>query len=425
MAQILFIPFAGSGGGSQQDHFAPKYVVGNTPAGDTPLAYSMGGFNYIPDPGDGSGIALALAQSAGPGDIWIRPGTYTKTQARFVVPDGIRVWGAGIELTVIVGSDADNCVWEIGSRSELAWLRCNHPGVVAGVGEELVRVVAETSYVHDLIVDASEASAGGVLIAGIQYAGGGAGNGPILSRLYNNVIVGPPGSGSADPLVMYANVRGSLGGGSDSIVVDCASNTIIGGDAGFVSLGNTGVNPAQGMSFMIGRTVVMGPAVIGFYFDYSPMLIAGPAVVLAFDPTSLIGGAIVLNTFQYEFGDVLLLNLTGSATVPGIFVSEPTPVPNDLPTSVNIHDCTFLFWGDPADPNVPQVLLGQVATPELVRSARVIGNRFISNPGVTPVLLGVGCSNTIVAMNTGDDFSGGAPVIDLGALNEVAHNLWS
>ena len=46
------------------------------------VSNSSGGLVYIADPGDGSGITTALAQADGPGDVWIRPGTYTSTQPR-------------------------------------------------------------------------------------------------------------------------------------------------------------------------------------------------------------------------------------------------------------------------------------------------------------------------------------------------------
>lgn len=92
----------GSGGSSapSQDRFAPKYVVGNAPAGDTAAAYATGGFIYIEDPGDGTGIEAALALAAvTPGDIALRPGVYDFSTGAavmpLVVPAGVRVVGSG------------------------------------------------------------------------------------------------------------------------------------------------------------------------------------------------------------------------------------------------------------------------------------------------------------------------------------------
>lgn len=414
----------GSGPGSGPDRFAPKYLVGNVPNGDSALAYNTAGFMYIPDGGNGAGIATALTQPNGPGDIWIRPGKYTKAQARFIVPPNVRVWGAGY-TTVIVGSGLDNCIWEVGERSEVAWMYNTHPGPIANVGEAVIYCHANVTYVHDIVVDASAASAGSVLIAGVAYSGVG-GGGPIFSRLHNNVIVGPPGAGVFDVATMYANIRGLTLAQNDTVVVDAQSNTLIAGDAGVVSLGDP-VGNAQGISFIIGRAFMIGPAVLGLYFDFSPMIMStGPSIVLAFAPT-IVAGAIVLNTFQYEFGGTLLLNLTdqgqGGVPVPGIIVSEPNPVFGSPPTSADIHDCTLLFWGDPNDSTVPQILLGQNA--ELVRSARVVSNRLISATNVTPVVLGAGCSNSLVGLNTSDG-SGGVNALDLGAGNAPnVNNLWT
>ncbi len=94
------------GGGGGQDRFAPKYLVGNVLNGDSATAYSSNGFFYIPDPGDGSGIAAALlAASALAADVWIRPGLYDLGAGAVVtpltVPPACRVQGAGVGATRI------------------------------------------------------------------------------------------------------------------------------------------------------------------------------------------------------------------------------------------------------------------------------------------------------------------------------------
>jgi hypothetical protein len=93
------IPAQGSGGGGPppqiQDHFCPKIIVGNVPAGDPAVAQAAP-FQYVPDPGDGTGIALALGSlPAGGGDVCVRPGTYDLAGPPLVVPSNSTLFGAG------------------------------------------------------------------------------------------------------------------------------------------------------------------------------------------------------------------------------------------------------------------------------------------------------------------------------------------
>jgi hypothetical protein len=94
----MFIPPGGSGG---TDHFAPKYIVGNVPAGDSAADYSADGFSYFADTGNGAGIEAALA-AAGlvAGDVWIRPGTYALGARVLTVPATVRVMGSGFSTSI-------------------------------------------------------------------------------------------------------------------------------------------------------------------------------------------------------------------------------------------------------------------------------------------------------------------------------------
>lgn len=123
MAQILFL----SGGGplppAGQDRFAPKYLVGNTTAGDSNIAYSAAGFTYIADPGDGSGIRAALlAAQATPGDVWIRPGQYllAASDLPLTIPPRVRVQGAGDTTYIARAGTESYCgVFVLQDRAEL------------------------------------------------------------------------------------------------------------------------------------------------------------------------------------------------------------------------------------------------------------------------------------------------------------------
>lgn len=114
------------GGGNTQptiDRFAPRYLVGNVPAGDSNVP-ETGNFRYIPDPGDGSGLAQALLEAAiNPGDIWVRPGNYGPV-GPLNVPDNVVVKGAGIGLTIINGhTDTDQGVFILGENCSLQDMR--------------------------------------------------------------------------------------------------------------------------------------------------------------------------------------------------------------------------------------------------------------------------------------------------------------
>ena len=122
-AQYILAPGGGGGGAT---YFGPRYIVGNTPNGDSAVSYAAGGFVYIPDPGDGSGIATACTAAGGaPGDIHIRAGTYDLNQpgspgVPFQV-SGIVVSGAGA-ATIILGNNsapAETTVFEVGNGATL------------------------------------------------------------------------------------------------------------------------------------------------------------------------------------------------------------------------------------------------------------------------------------------------------------------
>ncbi len=143
-------PFAGGGApglAAIVDRFAPKYLVGNVPAGDSALAYSQDGFNYLPDPGDGSAIAAALVAASlagGLGDVWIRPGLYTLTAGGLTVPAGVRVMGAGDStvLSYTVPGDGPGTLFFLQNGSELRDFRIVAVDASNATGDGLVEVVS-------------------------------------------------------------------------------------------------------------------------------------------------------------------------------------------------------------------------------------------------------------------------------------------
>ena len=133
-------------GGASVDHFAPKFLIGNVLAGDNADNYSAGGFTYIADPGDGTGIAAALADIVASGvaaDVWIRPGTYTRGLglARFVVPAGCAIRGAGEGAVNIITNAVDDCIFQLGAGASLERVTLTQRGVIGAAGSALIESV--------------------------------------------------------------------------------------------------------------------------------------------------------------------------------------------------------------------------------------------------------------------------------------------
>jgi hypothetical protein len=96
------------------DHFVARFLVGNALRG-APAQQQTGYFRYIQDPGDGSGITIALDEMLALGfacDLCIQEGTYTRAAGlkRYTVPSACRVWSPG--GAIIIGNE-DACVFEL------------------------------------------------------------------------------------------------------------------------------------------------------------------------------------------------------------------------------------------------------------------------------------------------------------------------
>lgn len=115
----------GPSGAAGTDHFAPRYLVGNTLAPYLdPAVPQVAPFVYIPDPGDGTGIEAALAAAAIiPGDVWIRPGTYDLSLGPvvtpMVVPPNVRVYGSGYTTRILGRLTGNQGVFVLGTDASL------------------------------------------------------------------------------------------------------------------------------------------------------------------------------------------------------------------------------------------------------------------------------------------------------------------
>lgn len=174
------IPGPGGGGGppppQTQDHQAPKYIVGNAPAGDTIFVC-----DFL-DPGNGSGVAAAIAAAlAVPGDIWVRPGYYDFGAAAapalpLTLPTNVRMRGAcGLgdvgALTVFADDTVTTqdmlIVGNGASVEDIFFLVPEPAGAAAGVG--IVQLVGTHAAIrrYTLSMSAIPATSRGVTTGGL------------------------------------------------------------------------------------------------------------------------------------------------------------------------------------------------------------------------------------------------------------------
>lgn len=129
----------GGGGAEAVDHFTAGIIVGNELEGD-PGDAQAAPFQYVADPGNGTGIESALTAAAARGvDVYLRPGTYTIDPASvtlpMTIPAGTRLKGAGRGVTEIVGGDGSGGttqeIFDILSAGELRSVRVQSPAPAA------------------------------------------------------------------------------------------------------------------------------------------------------------------------------------------------------------------------------------------------------------------------------------------------------
>lgn len=157
------------------DRFAPRYLVGNIPAGD--LAVPQGApFTYIPDAGDGAGIAAALAAAAVvPGDVWIRPGVYDlgagAVTGPLSVPANVRVYGSGYTTVVRARNSGNQGVFALGDRAQLRDMVVeNLSSDASSSGSDALITVSRECVLSNLVVNVTGAP-GGQLREGIRFLG--------------------------------------------------------------------------------------------------------------------------------------------------------------------------------------------------------------------------------------------------------------
>jgi len=239
------------------DHFAPKYLIGNVPAGDSPLATDNAGFVYLPDPGDGSAIqdALALIVAAGDaGDIWIRPGTYDLSVnpgvvSPMVVPDGVLIQGAGSGATTILSKTSPDSqqIFELGAGCSVLNMNLQANGTstyAPGLPYALLKITGGGCILDGVTFDLLTQD----VTVGLRYA-----------VLVDTIGVSALPVGSFENLYIRADSQTTVNTPTSCIKlnegqVSFRSVTCFGGDVGF-EVDNQNADPAAGGCVMFGQDV--------------------------------------------------------------------------------------------------------------------------------------------------------------------------
>lgn len=180
---------SGGGGSSGPDRFAPTVIVGNVPAGDSATAYSTDSFEYIPDTGNGAGIAAALnllSAAAQGGVVYVRRGTYDFTAVGaptdpLVVDADVTLRGEGQGTLLITRSAGNQTLIEmIAGGAAIEDFSIAMPAIVPG---------AVYSGTTRGIIEASSPGTGSIRIENITATLNidTVANGAIVNRLINLV----------------------------------------------------------------------------------------------------------------------------------------------------------------------------------------------------------------------------------------------
>jgi len=204
MAPVGLWPSPGSGGGGTPttDRFAPRIVVGNEPAGD-PATAQAAPFQYIADPGDGSGIAAALvALAAEPGWIHIRRGDYDLSSgavADFQVPSGVTITGDGRGTTILGRTAGNQRIFRFLGDGLLHNLVIDVPqGDVGTTGSEVILVDGDVD-IENVIV-----SFDGDVDSDIRYALRVSAGGVATLRQWSSATTSTLGGGTPGIAHLYA-----------------------------------------------------------------------------------------------------------------------------------------------------------------------------------------------------------------------------
>jgi hypothetical protein len=364
---ITFFPSGAAGppGPPGQDRFAPKYLVGS-PTDTAAALAGVGGFWFFPDTGDGAGIAAALAQPNGIGDVWIRPGTFDLGSGAVLtplaVPANCIVRGAGIGVTTIIGrAVGDQGVFVLSPYASLRDMSISSPaptGATAG-STAVVRClgVATTEDLAITIAPETGSTITDALLFEAPVAG------PFPASILTNTTLAMLGTGTA--LSRGLHLQNTQTEGASVLATNLQ---IFGAPAGFT----TGIRVDN--SALIATQLLM----VGFT-DFGVEHI-GPDGVVRIDQASILtGGAagvgVVGVSIQGNSSILRSVAVQNDGASVGIGIRLIAPGATD-PVTVTIDDCAIggfndgVVGGSLGGPGVESDLVGCVISHSRINASR-------------------------------------------------------
>lgn len=218
---------------SSTDRFEATIIVGNTPNGDPAVAQAAP-FQYIPDPGDGTGIAAAIAAAAannGDMRIRIRPGVYlfSAGQLPLTIPRNTIVEGSGIATSLSAADVDERTVFTLDQSASLRDLEISlgSPTGQAPSGAFVVQLGERASALRVVAnVGSGEADQEDDSLTGVfGFFGSGA-----WAQDCDAWIVDPPTTGTPTLAAYQVGPRQSGPTVTDARILDCTSNIDSQGD---------------------------------------------------------------------------------------------------------------------------------------------------------------------------------------------------
>lgn len=143
------------------DRFEATIIVGNVPNGD-PATAQAGAFAYVPDTGDGVGLATALSDAASSGlptRIRLRPGTYNfgslgnPVSLPRTIPPNVTLEGSGEGVTIVGGRLTDRHVFDVSAGANLRDLTISLPNPFGNVNGARVVRLFESAVVERVTIE--------------------------------------------------------------------------------------------------------------------------------------------------------------------------------------------------------------------------------------------------------------------------------